>query len=80
MGKIVYARATTSTFLFISFFVVFFTGVGLYISPSGRLARETSWSFFGLTRDALTLIHIHRLYNECSDIHPHCLKFWNVCK
>ncbi len=62
MGKIVYARAITSTLLFISFFVVFFTGVGLYISPSGRVARETSWSFFGLTRDTLTLIHTYTAF------------------
>ena len=55
--NIIKIRAIVSFFLIISFIVVFLTGYGLYLAPSGRIAREVAWSFAGLGRDRLESMH-----------------------
>ncbi len=50
-------RAITSTVLLILFLITTITGIGLFFSPSGKLARAYGWSFLGMTRDNLSLKH-----------------------
>jgi len=57
MKSIVKIRAILSLLLIITFVIVTFTGIGLYLSPSGRIARETSWGLFGLGRWQLENMH-----------------------
>ncbi len=46
-----------SLLLIILFFIVFVSGVGLHFAPSGRIARDVDWSFFGFSRDSLEMLH-----------------------
>ncbi len=50
-------RAIVSMLLILLFVVVTFTGIGLYFAPSGRIARETNWLFFGINRFKLGNLH-----------------------
>ncbi|OQX52876.1 MAG: hypothetical protein B5M48_04515 [Candidatus Omnitrophica bacterium 4484_213] len=50
-----------SLLLLIIFIIVLFTGIGLYFSPSGRIAKEISWNFLGFDgfiMSALVIIHL----------------------
>ena len=60
MKSIVKIRAVLSSLLLIIFIIVTFTGVGLHFSPSGKIAKEINWSFFGL--DKWQLEHMHTLF------------------
>ncbi len=53
----VYVRAILSASLLSITSVLVFTGVGLYLAPSGRIARETGWNFWGLSKLKLEEIH-----------------------
>ena len=35
------------------------TGIGLWLAPSGRIARETSWTFVGATKEMLGNLHTY---------------------
>jgi cytochrome b subunit of formate dehydrogenase len=50
-------RGIFSLLLIVSFFVVFFSGLGLYFAPIGKIARETNWNFFGFDKPSLEKIH-----------------------
>lgn len=50
-------RAVVSSVLFITFFPCVASGLTLLTAPSGRVARETGWTFAGFTREALESIH-----------------------
>ena len=54
---LVKVKAILSTFIFVLFVLVGFSGVGLYFAPSGREARLTSWNFLGFSKDALLKMH-----------------------
>ena len=43
--------------MIVLFVVVFLSGVGLHIAPSGRIAREIAWNLFGLDKKSLERIH-----------------------
>ncbi len=55
--NLVKIRAVTSTLLLVISVVVTFTGVGLFLAPSGRIARETGWTFFGFEKIQLEKLH-----------------------
>ena len=57
MKNIVKIRAILSSLLLVTSIVVLFTGVGLYFSPSGRIAKEISWTFLGFDRWQLENLH-----------------------
>jgi len=57
MRGIIKIRAILSTLLLIIFAIVVFTGIGLYFAPSGRIARETNWSFLGFDKWKLEYLH-----------------------
>ena len=57
MAVLVKARAAVSSFLLVMFIVVLLTGFGLYLSPSGRAAKGSGWSFFGLSKWQLENLH-----------------------
>ena len=50
-------RAIVSSLLLLVFAVVLFTGVGLNLSPSGKIANETGWNFAGLSKGQLENLH-----------------------
>jgi len=50
-------KAILSTFIFLLFVPVGFSGVGLYFAPSGRETRLTNWNFLGFSKDALLKMH-----------------------
>jgi cytochrome b561 len=39
------------------FVVIFISGIGLNIAPSGRTAREIGWNFLGFDKESLEMIH-----------------------
>lgn len=55
--KIAKWRAVISLLLFITFVIVFFTGIGLHVAPHGWLAKANGWSFLGFSKQSLTKIH-----------------------
>ena len=55
--NIVKIRGILSSLLLIISIIVIFTGIGLYFAPSGRIAREIGWNFFGF--DLLKLENLH---------------------
>ncbi len=57
MVNIVKIRGLISLSLVIVFIIESFTGVGLYFAPSGKVARETSWTFAGFDRPKLENMH-----------------------
>ncbi|MCD6109214.1 DUF4405 domain-containing protein [bacterium] len=60
MKNTIKIRAILSSLLFITFAIVLFTGIGLYISPSGKIAGEAGWNFFGFGK--LQLENLHTLF------------------
>ena len=50
-------RAIVSTLLIIIFLIVSLTGIGLYLSPNGKIARETGWNLFGFSKFKLENLH-----------------------
>jgi len=57
MRNIVKIRAVVSSLLLILAVLVIFTGIGLYLAPSGRTARETGWTFLGFNLIKLEKLH-----------------------
>ena len=59
-GKnLVKIRGVLSSLLLVISFILIFTGIGLFFAPSGRIARETGWSYFGI--DLLKLETLHKI-------------------
>ncbi|KUH33578.1 hypothetical protein APY94_05120 [Thermococcus celericrescens] len=52
-------RGVTDLLLAVVFAAVLVTGIGLYLAPSGRIAESISWTFLGLDKDTLTLVHTY---------------------
>ena len=52
-------RGTIDLLLMILFAVLAVTGIGLYLAPSGRIAETINWTFMGLDKDTLTLVHTY---------------------
>ena len=50
-------RGILSLSLLIVSILVIFTGIGLYLAPSGRIARETGWNFLGFNLTRLENLH-----------------------
>jgi hypothetical protein len=57
MKNIIKIRAIISSLLLVTFIIVLFTGIGLYFSPSGRIAKEINWNFLGFTKWQLENLH-----------------------
>lgn len=52
-------RAIIDLLLMMGFAVILFTGIGLYMSPSGKVARETGWMWFGMDKEMLEDVHTY---------------------
>jgi len=52
-------RGTIDLLLMILFGVLAVTGIGLYLAPSGRIAEAIHWTFMGMDKDTLTLVHTY---------------------
>jgi len=50
-------RAMVSFLITISFIIVLITGIGLYVSPSGRIAREAHWNLIGINKWRIESLH-----------------------
>ncbi len=55
--KTLKVRAITSTLLGLNFLIVTITGVGLKMSPNGRIAKQLHWTFLGMEKIQLEKIH-----------------------
>lgn len=51
-------RKITSHSMLISFFIMSFTGIILFLAPSGKLARMVGWEFLGLDKHDYATLHI----------------------
>ena len=51
-------KAFISFTTFLSFIILLLSGIGLYVSPSGEIAREITWKLFSLSREAWRGMHI----------------------
>ncbi|NJE30917.1 DUF4405 domain-containing protein [Thermococcus sp. 18S1] len=52
-------RGVTDLLLAVVFSAALVTGIGLYLAPSGRIADSINWTFLGLDKDTLTLVHTY---------------------
>ena len=52
-------RSIVDLLLTVTFIVIAITGIGLYLAPSGRIAHTVNWTFLGMDKDTLTLIHTY---------------------
>lgn len=52
-------RAFTSLLLSLSFAVMCFAGVMLFLAPRGRIANWTDWTLLGLRKDTWSSIHVN---------------------
>lgn len=52
-------RAFISSSLVVIFFILMFTGIGLWISPSGKIAKISGWNYFGLDKETLKTVHFY---------------------
>ncbi len=52
-----HTRSFVSFFILFNFLVMSITGIILYVTPPGRIARWTSWVFWGMGKDQLEAIH-----------------------
>ena len=52
-------RAIVSLALVVMTIVEAFTGIGLYLAPSGRIARTTNWTFLGFPLFKLEMLHTY---------------------
>ncbi len=50
-------RAFVSFGLFVAFFIIFITGLMLYLAPSGRVAHWVNWKIFGLDKNQWQALH-----------------------
>ncbi|HHD92336.1 MAG TPA: DUF4405 domain-containing protein [Candidatus Portnoybacteria bacterium] len=57
MKNLIKIRGILSSLLIIMFIIVVFTGIGLYLSPPGRIAKEMSWNFLGFNKWQLENLH-----------------------
>lgn len=58
MKKSLNLRAFASVFAGLSFILMTVTGLVLFFAPSCRIARETSWTVWGHSKDQWSAIHI----------------------
>lgn len=52
-------RGVIDLLLAVTFVAELFTGIGLYLAPSGRIAETIGWTFLGFDKDTLDLIHTY---------------------
>jgi len=52
-------KPTLDLLLLVDFIIEGVSGIALYLAPNGRIARETSWTFLGLNKDAWEGLHIY---------------------
>ena len=52
-------KTIIDTLLVVGLAVMGITGIGLYLAPSGRVAKATNWTFLGLDRHTLGDIHTY---------------------
>ncbi len=57
MMNVLKLKGIISLLLIVLFVMVVFTGIGLYFSPSGKIAKETSWNFLGFKKEQLENLH-----------------------
>ncbi len=50
-------RSIISFSLLFMMIILFFSGIFLYVSPSGRIARETGWQILGVDKEGWESIH-----------------------
>lgn len=50
-------RRTISFTVFLSFIMLSFTGLMLFITPQGRVAYWAGWTMFGLSREQYSELH-----------------------
>ena len=51
-------RAFTSVFVGFAFIMMAVTGLALFFAPSCRIARDTSWSILGHSKEILVAVHV----------------------
>ncbi len=52
-------KTIIDTLLLVGLAIMGITGIGLYLAPSGRVAKATNWTFLGLDRHTLGDIHTY---------------------
>ena len=52
-------RGVISISLIAVFIIETVTGIALWLAPSGRIARETTWTFAGATKEMLENLHTY---------------------
>ncbi len=52
-------RAIIDLLLVVGFAVILLTGIGLYMAPSGKVARETGWVWLGMDKEILEDVHTY---------------------
>lgn len=71
-------RRITALMAFLSFLVMVFTSIILYIEPQGRVAYWANWSLFGLTKPQWDSIHINVGFLFLASLFLHIYYNWKV--
>ncbi|MBU9711553.1 DUF4405 domain-containing protein [Evansella tamaricis] len=66
-------KGVISTLLVVLFLLLFSTGFSLWLSPTGRIARETGWTFLGFDKHHLIQIHTFFAFTMTALILNHLL-------
>lgn len=69
-------RKITSLTIFISFLVMTYTGIMLFISPHGRIAYWSDWKLWGLSKDQYGEIHTTSMVLFVSFVSLHIYYNW----
>jgi hypothetical protein len=70
-----HSRSFVSFFLCFTFFILAITGIILYITPQGRIARWNGWTLLGMTKDQLEGVHTISSFFFIAAVLAHLLIF-----
>ncbi len=51
-------KGVLSLLLALSFLIVVLSGIALFLSPPGRIAKMEGWSFLGLNKESWGMVHL----------------------
>jgi len=71
-------RAVLDLTLVVLMVILFVTGIGLLQAPSGRITRETGWTFLGMERQGLEKLHTLYSYIFTGIVAFHFVVNWRI--
>jgi len=73
-------RTLVDVLLLTGIIVMGVTGIGMYLAPSGRVARATHWTYLGLDKHTLGEVHTYFGFAMLAIVTVHVLLNWKPLK